>query len=184
MTADDAVRGRRTSEAAPSDELVTFHVKGLPIAVQARAQEHADGLTRELTLVGAALRQGGNTRQLPSRLVDLIEQLSAQYSMLTVEQEQQIADAIAAGARHDRPHLPAARLGRCGRAGTGRHPRRSRRLLPRRPAPADAGHTRRPGGIPALVPVPVHRTGRRAAPGHLGRPPAPARDLTDREAHP
>jgi hypothetical protein len=95
MTADDAVRGA-TSEAAPSDDLLTFHVKGLPVAVQARAQEHADGLTRELTLVGAALRQAGNTAELPSRLVDLIEQLSAQFSMFTVEQEKQLADAIAA----------------------------------------------------------------------------------------
>jgi hypothetical protein len=94
MTTDDAVRGP-TSEAAPSNEPVTFYVKGLPIAVQVRAQEHADGLTRELTLVGAALRRGGNTRELPSRLVDLIEQLSARYSMLTVEQEKQIAEAIA-----------------------------------------------------------------------------------------
>jgi hypothetical protein len=94
MTADDAVRGD-PSDTLPSDELVTFHINGLPVAVQARAQEHADGLTRELTLIGAQLRKTGNTRELPSRLVDLIEQLSARYSMLTVEQEKQIAEAIA-----------------------------------------------------------------------------------------
>jgi hypothetical protein len=93
MTADGAM----TDPQSP--ELMTFHVIGLPIAVQAQAQEHADELTRELMLIGAQLRQDGNTRALPARLVDLIEQLTARYSMLTVEQEQQMADAIAA--RHD-----------------------------------------------------------------------------------
>jgi hypothetical protein len=95
MTADDAVPGD-PSDTLPSDDLVTFHINGLPVAVQARAQEHADGLTRELTLIGAQLRKTGNTRELPSRLVDLIDQLTARYSMFTVEQEQQIAEAIAA----------------------------------------------------------------------------------------
>ena len=99
MTADDVARGGTTSEAVPPDDLVTFSVNGLPIAVQARAQEQADELTRELTLIGAQLRHEGNTRDLPALLVDLIEQLTAQYSMFTVEQEQQIADAIAQG--HD-----------------------------------------------------------------------------------
>jgi hypothetical protein len=89
----DATQGASTSEAARSDDLVTFHVNGLPIALQARAQEHADELTRELTLIGAQLRQAGNTRVLPARLLDLIDQLTARYSMLTVEQEDQIAAA-------------------------------------------------------------------------------------------
>jgi hypothetical protein len=96
VTAPDEEQGV-TSEAVPSDDLATFHVNGLPVALQARAQEHADGLARELTLAGAALRQGSNTRDLPARLVDLIEALSAEYSLFTVEQEKQIADAIAAG---------------------------------------------------------------------------------------
>jgi hypothetical protein len=94
MTEDDVVRDDPSDAPSPED-LMTIHINGLPIAVQARAQEHADGLTRELTLVGAALRQGNNTRDLPTRLVDLIDQLSARYSMLTVGQERQIADAIA-----------------------------------------------------------------------------------------
>jgi hypothetical protein len=79
------------------DEVRTFRVIGLPIATQARAQEQADELTRELTLIGEQLRQEGNTRELPSRLVDLIEQLSSRYAPFTGEQEQQLADAIARG---------------------------------------------------------------------------------------
>jgi hypothetical protein len=95
VTAPDEAPGA-TSGAVPSDDLLTFHVKGLPLAVHARAQEHADGLTRELILAAAALRQGSNARDLPARLVDLIKALSAQESMFTIGQESQIAAAIAA----------------------------------------------------------------------------------------
>ena len=42
MTADEAAPGSATSEAASGDDLVTFHINGLPITMQARAQEHAD----------------------------------------------------------------------------------------------------------------------------------------------
>lgn len=101
MTADDAVRGATTAGADQQsdlpDDLLTVHVIGLPIAVQARAQEHADELTRELTLIAAQLRQEGNIRDLPAVLVTLIEQLTAQYSGFTVEQERLLAEAITQG---------------------------------------------------------------------------------------
>jgi len=77
-----------------NDELRTVRIVGLPLAVQARAQEQAEALTRELTFIGAQLRQDGNARDLPARLVALVEQLTAQYSVFSVEQEQQIADAV------------------------------------------------------------------------------------------
>lgn len=102
MTAPDEAPGD-TSDAVPSDGLLTFHLNGLPIAVHARAQEHADGVTRELILAAASLRQGSNARDLPAGLVDLINALSAQESMLTGEQENQIAAAIAAD--HDTINL-------------------------------------------------------------------------------
>ena len=44
-------------------------------------------MTRELTLIGAALREDGNARDLPARLVELIEQVTAQCSVFTVAQE-------------------------------------------------------------------------------------------------
>jgi hypothetical protein len=78
------------------EELLTVHVRGLPIAVQTRAQEQTDELTRELTLIGEQLRQQGNTGELPARLVALIDQLTGRYSRFTAEQEKQLADAIAA----------------------------------------------------------------------------------------
>ena len=87
---------RGTAQGAAQPD-VTIRVIGLPIAIQARAQEHADELTRELTLINAQLRSEGNVRDLPAVLVTLIEQLTAQYSEFTAEQEQQLADAVAGG---------------------------------------------------------------------------------------
>jgi hypothetical protein len=96
MTSDDAIPGEETTATAP-DDLVTIQVLGIPIALQVRAQEHADELTRELTLIGAQLRQEGNIRELPALLVTLIEQLNARYSRFTTEQEQLLADATDRG---------------------------------------------------------------------------------------
>jgi hypothetical protein len=97
MTQDDAMPGEETSAPEPHDDLVTIHVIGMPIAVQARAQEHADELTRELTLIGAQLREEGNIRDLPALLVTLIEALNARYSRFTTEQERLLADAAERG---------------------------------------------------------------------------------------
>jgi hypothetical protein len=83
--------------ADQQDDLLTVRVLGLPIAVQASAQEHADELTRELTLIGAQLRKEGNVRELPAVLLTLIEALTHQYAGFTVEQEQLLADAMARG---------------------------------------------------------------------------------------
>jgi hypothetical protein len=87
----------RSITEARDESLVTVRLLGLPLAVQARAQEHSDELIRELTLVGEQMRQQGNHAGLPARLVTLIEQLTAQYSAFTGEQEQQVAQATAAG---------------------------------------------------------------------------------------
>jgi hypothetical protein len=83
----------------PADvQLARIRLVGLPLAVQARAQEHSDELTRELMLIGEQMRQQGDHAGLPARLVGLIEQLTAEYSAFTGEQEQQVANAMAAGA--------------------------------------------------------------------------------------
>jgi hypothetical protein len=97
MTADDAASADKTTAPALDDDLVTIEVIGIPVAIQARAQEHAEELTRELTLIGAQLREEGNVRDLPVQLVTLIEQLNARYSRFTTEQEQLLADAAVRG---------------------------------------------------------------------------------------
>ena len=76
---------------------MTVRLLGLPLPVQARAQEHSDELIRELTLVGEQMRQQGNHGDLPARLVTLVEQLTAEYSGFTGDQEQALADAASAG---------------------------------------------------------------------------------------
>jgi hypothetical protein len=84
---------------APTDEeLITVEIVGLPISVQSQAQEQVDELTREMALIAEGMRQRGDEGALPTRLVTLVEQLSGRYSMFTVEQEKQLADAIAGGA--------------------------------------------------------------------------------------
>ncbi len=79
------------------DGLVTVELRDLPVPVQARMQEHSDELVRELTLMAERLRQEGDTGGLPVRLVELMTTLTSEYSMFTVEQEQQLADAMRAG---------------------------------------------------------------------------------------
>jgi hypothetical protein len=102
MTSDTTGAGAQDTGARPVTDateqgLVTVRLLGLPLPVQARAQEHSDELIRELTLVGEQMRQQGNHAGLPARLVTLVEQLTAEYSAFTGEQEQQVAEAAAAG---------------------------------------------------------------------------------------
>jgi len=78
-------------------ELVTVQLLGLPVGLQARAQEHSDELTRELTLIGEQMRQRGDHAGLPVRLVALVEELTGAYSAFTGDQEQQLAHAKATG---------------------------------------------------------------------------------------
>ena len=89
--------GRMSANDVGAEELLTVHIVGLPVDVQRRSQQHADELIRELTLVAEGLRQQGNSGELPARLVEVVDQLTHTYSGFTAEQEQQLADAIAAG---------------------------------------------------------------------------------------
>jgi hypothetical protein len=98
-TDGDTSRPTPTADATQdgAGDLLTVHIIGLPLGVQREAQQHADELIRELTLVGEGLRQQGNTGGLPARLVQLVEDLTHTYSGFTADQEQQLADAIDAG---------------------------------------------------------------------------------------
>jgi len=88
------------SEASSSNVeavLVDVHLIGLPVTLWARAQEHTDELIREFTLLAAQLRESGGHHELPVRLVQLIEELTARYSGLTNEQETRLATAALNG---------------------------------------------------------------------------------------
>ena len=87
----------RDAPARPEEQLVTVRLLRLPVPLQARAQEHADELIRELTLIGEQMRQRGDHAGLPARLVTLVDELTGKYSMFTSAQEQELAEAAATG---------------------------------------------------------------------------------------
>lgn len=77
-------------------ELVEIRILELPVAVAARAQEHAADLLREFTLI-AARPPSGDGHELPGQLTQLVESLTRDYGGFTAEQEMLLADAITQG---------------------------------------------------------------------------------------
>jgi hypothetical protein len=62
-----------------ADVLVDVWVLSFPLEEFHRAQEHVDGLLRELTLI-AQDRASGNAVDLPGRLLAIVDELSTQYA--------------------------------------------------------------------------------------------------------
>jgi hypothetical protein len=81
--------------------LAEVHLIGLPVPVWAKAQEHADELIREFTLIAGQLhdhhRHHPDAVPVPVRLVELVEALTARYGSLSVAQEARLAAAAASG---------------------------------------------------------------------------------------
>ncbi|MGN6299460.1 MAG: hypothetical protein ACTHN8_00020 [Angustibacter sp.] len=86
------------SEAAASD-VVDVHVLGYPLDLYLRAQEHADDLIRELTLIANSPAVEAGHSDLPARLLVLVEQLTHQYAGVSNEVEKQRDAAIDRGER-------------------------------------------------------------------------------------
>jgi hypothetical protein len=70
---------------------------GVPVSVWARAQERTDELIREFTLIAADLREQGGHSDVPVRLIELVEALTARYGGLSAAQEAQLAAAADRG---------------------------------------------------------------------------------------
>jgi hypothetical protein len=100
------------------ETLVEVHLRQLPVAVWAGAQEHLDGLLREFTLIVGASREGTETH-LPTRLLELVEELQHQYEGTGTDQDAQLAAAALAGvAELDLTYLvPASAAGASVRLG-------------------------------------------------------------------
>jgi hypothetical protein len=79
-----------------SDELVTIHIRGLPVPLHAKSQAHGDELMREFRLLAEQMRQEG-THGLPRRLVELVNGLEGRYSTFTEAQEDALDHAISSG---------------------------------------------------------------------------------------
>lgn len=79
-------------------DTVTVHVLGLPLDLAVRAQEHHDGLAREMTLIAMGLVQAGAAGSgLPSRFLEVVGSVTPDVSPFRTLREQRMADARAAG---------------------------------------------------------------------------------------
>jgi hypothetical protein len=79
----------------PEADLVEVYLNGLPVPIWARAQEHFQDLMREFALIAAS--SGSSVHPVPARLLELVDALTVEYAGLNDAQEQQLADAAAAG---------------------------------------------------------------------------------------
>ncbi len=85
------------TEPTSSPALVEVHLLGLPVPEWARAQERTDELIREFTLIAADLREQGGHSDVPVRLIELVDALTAQYGGLSTTQEAQLSAAADGG---------------------------------------------------------------------------------------
>lgn len=79
-----------------ADTVVQVVLCDVPVAVWARAQQHADELLREFALMAARMGAAG-AAETPARLTQLVEQLSQDYGALSADQEARLSAAAAAG---------------------------------------------------------------------------------------
>jgi hypothetical protein len=80
-----------------SAELVTVHLRGIPVPLWARTQEHTDELLREFLLIANDREREGAGHDVPGRLTALIDELTQQYGGFSGANEQRLADAAVAG---------------------------------------------------------------------------------------
>jgi hypothetical protein len=79
-------------------ELVTVQVRGFPLSLYARAQEHAEELMREFALLAMRPPADRPHAHAPRRLLALVEELQARYAGLSDDVNAVRDEALAAGA--------------------------------------------------------------------------------------
>ena len=77
--------------------LVVVELRGVPVALQARATEHTEELQREFVLIAEGLQHIEGRSALPRRLLDLVEVLQREFGGFTTEQEDAFDEALRAG---------------------------------------------------------------------------------------
>ena len=80
-----------------ADDLVDVHVVRLPVSVWARAQEQSDALIREFALISSEVLNASSGHHVPSRLLTLVQELTAGYSGFTGDQEAELYAAADRG---------------------------------------------------------------------------------------
>lgn len=69
----------------------------LPVRVWARAQEQHDALMREFALMSVPAEDDQRARHAPSRLMELIDTLNADFEGVSTDQEQELYAAVESG---------------------------------------------------------------------------------------
>ena len=75
---------------------VEVQILELPLPVWERSQEHVDGLLREFALLVSG-QSGTPSSTVPHQLLELVEELQADYEGMTTAQEESIVAAAEAG---------------------------------------------------------------------------------------
>jgi hypothetical protein len=81
---------------ADADGLVTVHIVALPVPIHVRTSEHTDELMREFTYLRAQ-SDDPTAPTVPSRLLDLVDELGGRYSGFTAGTQAELDAAIAEG---------------------------------------------------------------------------------------
>jgi hypothetical protein len=97
----------------PGGELYDIHILGLPVAIHREAAEHQDELQREFQLISSQADSSPDI--VPSRLLNLVRNLSSRFQSLTTEQDAMLRRALESGADTVDLHyrLPAETSGAC-----------------------------------------------------------------------
>lgn len=79
-------------------DTVTVRILGLPLDLAERAQEHHDGLAREMALIALGVSQGGSEDSgLPARFLEVVNSVTTDVTPFRALREQRMAEARATG---------------------------------------------------------------------------------------
>ena len=83
--------------APAGGDLVEVQLLQIPVQLWARSQEQHDALMREFALMSVPTEPGEKERHVPTRLLELIDTLNADFEGVSTEQEKALEAAAAAG---------------------------------------------------------------------------------------
>jgi hypothetical protein len=88
-----------------SDELVQVHLLQLPVPLAEKARQHFEELQREFALIAA--RPHAGRHEVPARLTQLVDALTAQFAGVNTEADEELEAAISAGVAQLDDHVLA-----------------------------------------------------------------------------
>ena len=88
-------------------ELVTVHLLELPVPLAARSRQWFDELLREFALIRAGEQDDHDGREVPARLMEMVDALTTRFSGVNDEPRQRLDDAFDRGDRVIADHVLA-----------------------------------------------------------------------------